>query len=73
VSKKKEHESRKNYKGYLKGKEKLKHAVLQHPEEGPKSIFNFIKDNMNRRFWVIPWKTWHKEQGFNRDAEKYNT
>ena len=37
-----------NFLNYNKGKEKLKNAVIQHPEENPKtSMYSYIKNNIN--------------------------
>lgn len=64
AKKKKEHSSRTNYKNYLKGKEKLQHAVIQHPDEGPNSIFDYMKNETesNRQTWVIPYEKWQEKQ-----------
>ena len=42
-----------NFLNYNKGKEKLKNAVLQHPDEDTNtSMYSFMKKNINRRLWV---------------------
>jgi hypothetical protein len=45
-------DSWKNLSDYRQGKDKLKNAVLQHPEESQNSMYNFIKKNIKRDFWV---------------------
>lgn len=64
AKKKKQHSSKTNYDGYLQGKNKLKHAVIQHPDEGPNSIFDFIQSEAknNRGMWVVPYKKWEEKQ-----------
>lgn len=64
AKKKKQHSSRKNYSDYLKGKSALKHAVLQHPDEGPNSIFDYMKKETenNRETWVVPFGKWQEKQ-----------
>jgi hypothetical protein len=42
----------KNLSDYRQGKDKLKNAVLQHPEESQNSMYNFIKKNIKRDLWV---------------------
>lgn len=57
-----EHESRKNYKGYIQGKEKLKNAVIQHPAEGEgKSVYDFMQGQVQRNLWVIPYDKFVKK------------
>ena len=48
----KQPDSWKNINDYRQGKDKLKNAVLQHPEESQNSMYNFIKKNIKRDFWV---------------------
>jgi hypothetical protein len=48
----KQPDSWKNLNDYRQGKDKLKNAVLQHPEESQNSMYNFIKKNIKRDFWV---------------------
>ena len=53
----KKSESWKNVEKYRKGKAALKNAVLQHPEENSKtSIYDFVKKNISRKLWVIPYE-----------------
>jgi hypothetical protein len=54
----------KNLENYRKGKEPLKNAVLQHPT-GDK-VNDFIKKNINREFWVIPFKQWDNVQNLKK-------
>lgn len=49
-----------NYKDYRSGKEPLKNAVLQHPE-GSKE-YDYLKREISRDFWVIPFGKWEKKQ-----------
>lgn len=59
--KKQEHESWQNIKAYRKGKEKLQNAVAQHPEEDSKtSVYDFVKRNIKRNLWVIPYEKFKK-------------
>jgi hypothetical protein len=51
--------SRKNYKDYIKGKSRLKNAVLQHPA-GENKIMNLLNKEIKRDFWVIPFSDWQK-------------
>lgn len=49
-------ESWSNVEKYRKGKARLENAVLQHPEDDPKtSIFDYVKKNIKRKLWVIPY------------------
>ena len=49
-------ESWKNLENYRKGKEQLKNAIVQHPDDEPKtSIYDYVKKNINRKLWVIPF------------------
>jgi len=51
----------KNVENYRKGKEPLANAVLQHPDEDPKtSIYDFMKKSINRKLWVIPYSQFKK-------------
>jgi len=45
-------DSWKNLSNYQQGKDKLKNAVLQHPEESQNSMYEFIKKNIKRDLWV---------------------
>lgn len=59
--KKKSHDSWKNVDQYRKGKEPLKNAVLQHPEEDPNtSVYDFIKKSTDRKLWLIPYSQFKK-------------
>jgi len=61
VAKKKQHSSWKNVEKYNKGKDQLRHSVLQHPEEDPKtSAFDFVKSRVTRNLWVIPYEKFKK-------------
>lgn len=63
-----EHESRKNYKKYIQGKDQLKNAVIQHPKEDPKSsIFDYVKGKVQRNFWVIPYDRFKREINKKKD------
>lgn len=62
--KKEKPESWKNVENYRKGKEQLKNAVLQHPEESEQtSIYDFVKKNINRKLWVIPYSKFKRNKG----------
>lgn len=51
----------KNVENYRKGKEPLQNAVLQHPDEDPKtSVYDFMKKNIRRKLWVIPYSQFKK-------------
>ncbi len=45
-------ESWNNLNDYRQGKDKLKNAVMQHPEESKNSMYEFIKKNIKRDLWV---------------------
>ena len=51
-----------NYKNYSKGKERLKHGILQHPDESPdnNSVYNFIKNKINKGRWIMPFNQYEK-------------
>lgn len=49
-----------NLKNYRKGKEPLQNAVLQHPTGN--DVYDFLKKNVNRDFWVVPFSKWQKTQ-----------
>ncbi len=54
-------ESWKNLENYKKGKAELQNAILQHPEEDPKtSMYDFMKRNIKRRLWVKPYEQFKK-------------
>lgn len=50
----------KNLDNYKKGKEPLKNAVLQHPTGN--DVYDYLKKNTERNFWVIPFANWQKNQ-----------
>jgi len=57
-----EHESRKNYKKYIQGKEPLKNAMVQHPDENADtSIYDYLKGKVKRDFWIIPYEKFTKQ------------
>lgn len=58
----KKNDSQQNYENYRKGKSKLENAVLQHPEEsdGGKSVYDFMKGEVRRNMWVIPFDQFKK-------------
>jgi len=51
--------SHKNYLGYIKGKERLNNAVIQHPS-GENKIMDLLKKETRRDFWVKPFTEWQK-------------
>lgn len=57
-----EHESRKNYKKYIQGKEPLKNAMVQHPDEKEDtSIYDYLKGKVKLDFWIIPYERFTKQ------------
>ena len=61
MMRKNRHDSWKNVDRYRHGKEQLKNAVLQHPDEDPKtSVYDFMKKNIRRKLWVIPYSEFKK-------------
>ena len=50
----------KNVNDWRKGKEPLKNAVMQHPAGN--DVYDYLKKNVERNFWVIPFSTWEKKQ-----------
>ena len=53
-----------NVRRYREGKEQLKNAILQHPDEDPKtSIYDFVKRNTIRKLWVIPFNQFKRKGG----------
>ena len=50
----------KNADNWRKGKEPLRNAVLQHPEGN--DVYDYLKQKVERNFWVIPFKNWEKGQ-----------
>ena len=63
---KKRNSSQENYKKYYdyrmgKGKpEKLKNAVLQHPEDTDDSIYGYMQKNKSRNAWVMNFDQYRK-------------
>ncbi len=58
---KKKPESWQNLEDYRKGKEPLENAVVQHPDDDPKtSIYDFLKKSIKRKLWVIPYSKFKK-------------
>jgi hypothetical protein len=45
-------DSWKNLSDYRQGKDKLKHAMMQHPEESSNSMYELIKKSIKRDLWV---------------------
>ena len=63
-----EHESRKNYKRYIQGKDQLTNAVIQHPDEDAKtSVYDYMKGNVKRNLWVIPYDRFKREINKKKD------
>lgn len=57
-------ESWKNLENYRKGKEQLKNAIVQHPDDEHKtSIYDYVKKNINRKLWVIPFGKFKRKGG----------
>jgi hypothetical protein len=50
----------KNVDNWRKGKEPLRNAVMQHPAGN--DVFDYLKKNVERNFWVIPFSSWEKKQ-----------
>jgi len=50
----------KNVENWRKGKEPLKNAVMQHPEGN--DVYDYLQKNIERNFWVTPFKSWEKRQ-----------
>jgi hypothetical protein len=50
----------KNVDNWRKGKEPLRNAVMQHPEGN--DVYDYLKQKVERNFWVIPFKNWEKKQ-----------
>ena len=55
---KKKNSSYNNYLNYLKGKEQLSNAILQHPDEpdNDNSMYSYMKGKVDRNIWIMPWK-----------------
>lgn len=71
---KKRDSSWKNLEDYSQGKDRLKNAILQHPEEEPGSgsIYNYMKGETSRSGWIMPFDQ-YREMGlpkFNRKKRK---
>jgi len=63
-----EHESRQNYKKYIKGEERLKNAVVQHPAEDPKtSVYDYLKGQIKRSFWIMSYDKFKKKINNKKD------
>ena len=58
----------KNLDNYRKGKEPLTHAMLQHPEGNP--VHDYIEKNVERNFWVVPFKDWAKKQKLRNNGNR---
>jgi hypothetical protein len=50
----------KNVENWRKGKEPLRNAVMQHPAGN--DVYDYLKKNIERNFWVIPFNSWEKKQ-----------
>lgn len=66
MSKKKKNSSQQNYKKYFdyvtgKGKpEKLKNAVLQHPDDDDNSIYGYMQKKKKRHLWTVNFEQFQK-------------
>ena len=66
MSKKKKNSSQTNYKKYFdyysgKGKaEKLKNAVLQHPDDDDNSIYAYMQKKKKRHLWTVNFEQFQK-------------
>ena len=66
MSKKKKNSSQINYKKYFdyysgKGKpEKLKNAVLQHPDDDDNSIYAYMQKKKKRHLWTVNFEQFQK-------------
>lgn len=58
-------DSHKNVEKYRNGKEPLKNAVLQHPTGN--DVYDFLKKNVDRGFWVTPFNKWQKVQKYRKN------
>ena len=54
----------KNVDNWRKGKEPLKNAVMQHPEGN--DVYDYLKGEIKRNFWVTPFDSWQKRQKLRR-------
>lgn len=54
----------KNVYDWAKGKARLEHGILQHPDEdsGDKSVFNYMKSHTNKdkKLHILPFKQFEK-------------
>ena len=50
----------KNVDNWRKGKEPLRNAVMQHPAGN--DVFDYLKKNVERNFWITPFSDWEKRQ-----------
>jgi len=75
---KKQNSSQANYKKYFdyrmgKGKpEKLKNAVLQHPDDTDDSIYGYMQKNKSRNMWVMNFDQYDKVGGVSESLDKKN-
>ena len=58
-------DTHKNLEKYSKGQEPLKNAVLQHPTGN--TVYDFLKKNVDRDFWVTPFAKWQKIQKYRKN------
>lgn len=58
-------DTHKNVENYRKGKEPLKNAVMQHPTGN--DVYDFLKKNVDRSFWVTPFTQWQKAQKYRKN------
>lgn len=59
-------DSHKNVKNWAQGKEPLKNAVLQHKDGNP--VYDFMKGEVQRNFWVVPFNAWAKKQKLRKNG-----
>jgi len=77
MSKKKKNSSQINYKKYFdyrrgKGKpEKLKNAVLQHPDDDDNSIYGYMQKKKKRHLWTVNFEQFQK-LGENENTWDFN-
>ena len=50
----------KNLQNYRQGKEPLQNAALQHPTGS--AIYDYVKKNVQRNFWMKPFAEWQNAQ-----------
>ena len=58
---------KKNYRNYIDGKEPLKYGVLPFDDD---TIQAYIKRNMNRTLWVMPYEALMKWQESHKKRPK---